>query len=54
MKDESIKKVEDLIARIKNLDINPYDKLELMINLYLFLEDYEENIKILKKVKNGI
>lgn len=51
MKDESIKKVEDLIARIKNLDIDPYDKLELMLNLYLFLENYDENIKILNNIK---
>lgn len=51
MKDESIEKVKDLIARIKNLDIDPYDKLELMVNLYLFLENYDENIKTLSKIK---
>ena len=38
---------------INNLNINTLDKMELIINLYNFLDEnkYEKNIKILRKVK---
>lgn len=48
MKQESKDKLLQLII---NSDIENTDKLELLINIKLFLKDYEENIKILDKRK---
>lgn len=40
-----------IIESIEKLDINMYDKVELMINLRNFLDErlYEENIKVLNQ-----
>ena len=40
-----------MIESIEKLDINMYDKLELMINLRNFLDErlYDENIKVLNQ-----
>jgi len=46
MQEESKNKLLELLI---NSDINNIDKLELLINIKLFLEDYEENIKILQR-----
>lgn len=53
MLNESLEEVEDLIIKsLEKSDIPLYDKLELLLNLRLFLEDYENNIKVLKRSKN--
>ena len=51
MKPESIEETQKMIteALIKS-NINIYDKMELMLNLFNFLNEYDENIKILKKI----
>lgn len=55
MLDESLEKINEiLIKSIEISDIPLYDKLELLLNLRLFLEDYENNIKVLKRSKNEI
>lgn len=46
MKKESLEKVLDLIIAS---DINNLDKLELLINLKILFNDYEENIEILEQ-----
>lgn len=40
-----------MIESIEKLDINMYDKVELMINLRNFLDErlYDENIKVLNQ-----
>ena len=51
MKKESLEIVrEKIIEVVSNEDINVYDKMELLINLYNFLEPekYNKNIKVLK------
>jgi len=54
MEKESLEKATDIIVRYVELaNIPVYDKVELLINLRLFLKDYDKNIKILRKeVKN--
>ena len=55
MLDESLEKINEIIIRSLEIsDIPLYDKLELLLNLRLFLEDYENNIKVLKRSKNEI
>lgn len=50
MNKESIEKIREEILKIKeNKHINEIDKLELLMNIDLFLTYYEENIKILQK-----
>lgn len=50
MKKESLKKIRDgFLKVIKDSSISNDEKLELMLNIWLFLENYEENIKILHK-----
>lgn len=39
----------EFIDLIENINIDNADKLELLLNIYLILENYEENIKILQK-----
>lgn len=52
METESIDKAIDIITKsITESDINEIDKLELLLNLYHFLNDYENNIETLRKVK---
>lgn len=54
MEKESLEKATDIIVRYVELaNIPVYDKVELLLNLRLFLKDYDKNIKILRKeVKN--
>lgn len=51
MKQESKDTLLDLIEK-SNIEIQ--DKLELYINMYYILQDYEENIKILSEHKNKV
>lgn len=53
MKSDSIKEAINVILdALENTSMDKIDKLELEINLYKFLENYDNNIKILQKVKN--
>jgi hypothetical protein len=50
MDKESLEKVQDKIADLlNNVDIPITDKLELLINLIHFLNDYDDNIKVLEE-----
>lgn len=52
MKRESLEKVrEKVLDVVSNTEITTEDKVELLLNLFYFLdpEKYEENIKILRK-----
>lgn len=52
MEKESLEKAgEQIILLLDKIDINEKDRLELMINLYHFLDPkkYKKNIKKLKK-----
>lgn len=52
MKKESLEiAINNIIEIIERLDINIYDKLELMLNLRNFLDSssYDENIQLLNK-----
>ena len=50
MEKESLDKIEtEIIKILDNSNINRADKLELLINLKLFLENYEDNINILRE-----
>lgn len=54
MEKESLEKVTDIIIRyIELANIPLYDKVELLLNLRLFLKDYDKNIKILGKEVNN-
>lgn len=53
MLEDSIEKINNIIIKsIEISDIPLYDKLELLLNLKLFLEDYDNNIKVLKRSKD--
>lgn len=46
MEQGSLKKATDLILdTIQNSNIDELDKMELMLNLYIFLNNYDEAIK---------
>lgn len=50
MDKESLEYIEEkLIEIINQSNINIIDKVELTINITSFLEEYEENIKILQR-----
>ena len=52
MKKESLDiAINNILETIERLDINIYDKLELMLNLRNFLDSssYDENIQLLNK-----
>ena len=50
MNKESLDKIKDkFIDIIENTNIDNADKLELLMNIWLFLENYEESIKILQQ-----
>lgn len=50
MNKESLEILKDkFIDIIENANIDNADKLELLMNIWLFLENYEENIKILQQ-----
>ena len=42
--------VDVIVNALDNCEMNPVDKVELLINLSKFLESYENNVKILRKV----
>ncbi|MBR4003568.1 MAG: hypothetical protein IKI95_05910 [Clostridia bacterium] len=50
MSNEEIEEATDLVinAIIKS-ELNNYTKLELMVNLRTFFENYENNIRLLRK-----
>lgn len=50
MTNESLNKIkEKFVDIIENTNIENADKLELLMNICLFLDNYEENIKILQQ-----
>lgn len=50
MKKESIKEaINIIIEALDSSNIEQIDKVELMYNLWNFLEHYDENIKVLSK-----
>jgi hypothetical protein len=52
MQRESIERVKKrLIEVLSSMDLPLEDRLELMINLLHFLNDYEDNIEVLQKHK---
>lgn len=54
MDKDSLEKARiEVIKALDELNIDKLDKAELIINLYHFLdkENYEENVKTLKKIK---
>lgn len=52
MQKESLNKAITIILEsIENLEINEFDKIELLLNLYQFLNNYEENIRWLNEKK---
>lgn len=52
MNKESLQIIQDKIADIlNNTNIDIVDKVELLINLHFFLEDYDENIEVLKQYR---
>lgn len=50
MNKESLKKAREVILKIKELDINEIDKLELVKNLCILLDEknYDDHIEILR------
>ena len=54
MKNSSLNEAVDIIieALDKSNKIDNIDKTELMLNIPLFLDNYDENIKILRKEHN--
>lgn len=52
-KDSLIKAKDEIIKILEKLDIDNQDKMELIINIYHFLneKEYNTNIKVLKKYK---
>jgi len=50
MNKESLEIVKDLfIETLENANIDNADKLELLLNIWLFLDDYKNNIEILSE-----
>ena len=50
MKKESIKQaINVIIEELNNSNIDQIDRVEIMTNLYNFLEHYDEDIKVLRK-----
>lgn len=50
MKKDSLEIAKEVVIKaIDEADIESYDKLELLLNLYQFLTEYKESIKILRK-----
>lgn len=54
MTKESLEKIKStIIHEIDKLDINIIDKGEALINIPKMLDNYDENIKILRKENNN-
>lgn len=52
MSNEELEEATEIIINaLMNSKLNNYAKIELMLNLKLFLEDYNKNIFILKRYK---
>ena len=50
MQKESLEEaIKVIIESIEKLNINIYDKLELMLNIYHFLDNYNENVRNLNE-----
>ena len=50
MKRESINKVLEIIIKdIEKSNIDEIDKIELMLNLFKFMDNYDENIRTLRR-----
>ena len=41
--------IKVIIESIEKLELNNYDKLELMLNIYHFLDNYNENVRNLNE-----
>lgn len=54
MTKEELEEATDIIIdSITNSNLHNYTKLELLINIKLFLENYHKNIKILDKIEKS-
>lgn len=54
MKKESLEKASNVIIKaLEKADIEELDKLELMLNIFQFLQNYHEDINVLRKVKRS-
>ena len=54
MKKETLKEIKNEITDmlLKKINIDECDRVELLINLTHFFNNYDENIEILKRVKS--
>ena len=54
MKKESLEKASNIIIKsLEKSDIEELDKLEIMLNVFQFLENYHRDLDILRKVKRN-
>lgn len=54
MKKESLEKASNIIIKaLEKSDIEELDKLEIMLNVFQFLENYHRDLDILRKVKSN-
>ena len=54
MKMESLEKASNIIIKaLEKSDIEELDKLEIMLNVFQFLENYHKDLDILRKVKRN-
>lgn len=54
MKKESLEKASNIIIKaLEKSDIEELDKLEIMLNVFQFLQNYHKDIDILRKVKRS-
>lgn len=52
MNKESLEILKETLHKyVDHPDIPIYDKVELMINIYHFLDNYEENIQVLEQYR---
>ena len=53
MQKESLEKAKEvIISSLEITNIELYDKVELIVNLKTFLDNYDNDIKVLRRVKN--
>ena len=53
MQKESLEKAKEvIISSLEISNIELYDKVELIVNLKTFLDNYDNDIKVLRRVKN--
>ena len=54
MKKESLEKASNIIIKaLEKSDIEELDKLQIMLNVFQFLQNYHKDIDILRKVKRS-